>query len=111
MSSKNGPMSSAKSGCSVLHLYISKSATFTLTLKLFFTGEAFHYTSTNHDNHYVSGFNDSSICHRRAKMNHNKKIIIKIRSVVFKISPFKILATVSWHSLAIEIHLQFLAYT
>ena len=54
-------------------IYISKSATFTLTFKLFLTGEAFHYTSTNHDNHHVSGCNDSSICHRRAKMNHNKK--------------------------------------
>jgi len=44
-------------------------------------------------------------------MNHNKKIIIKIRSVVFKISPFKILATISWHSLPTETNLQFLAYT
>ena len=73
MSTTNGPKSCAKSGCSVIHLYISKSATFTLTFKLFLTEEAFHYTSTNHDNQYVSEFNDSSICHRRAKMNHNKK--------------------------------------
>ena len=75
MSTTNGPKSSTKSGFSVIHLYISKSATFTLTFKLFLTEEAFHYTSTNHDNHCVSEFNDSSISHRRAKMNHNKKII------------------------------------
>ena len=43
MSSTNGPKSSTKSGCSVIHLYISKSATFTLNFKLFLTGEAFHY--------------------------------------------------------------------
>jgi len=44
-------------------------------------------------------------------MNHNKKIIIKIRSVVFKISPFKTLATISWHSLHTETNLAFLADT
>jgi len=36
--------------------------------------------STNHDNHYVWEFNDSTICYRRAKIKHNKQRIIKIGS-------------------------------
>jgi len=41
MSTTNGPKST-KSGCSLIHLYIPKSATFTLTFKVFLTEEAFH---------------------------------------------------------------------
>jgi len=59
----------------------------------------------------VSEFNDSSLCYRRAKVNHNKKRIIKIGSVVFKISLFEILVPTSWCSLLALTNLQFLAYT
>jgi len=75
-----------------------------------FTVKAFHYNSTNHDNHYISEFNDSGICYRIAKLNHNKKWIIKIGSVVFKIPVFAILATISWLSLPTFTNSQILAY-
>jgi len=44
-------------------------------------------------------------------MNHNKKRIIKIGSVVFKLWSFENLATTSWRSLSTETNLQFSAYT
>jgi len=44
-------------------------------------------------------------------MNHNKKRIIKIRSVVFKMLPFEILATTNWRSLLTITYLQFLFHT
>jgi len=44
-------------------------------------------------------------------MNHNKKRIIKIASVVFKLWPFEIFATTSWHPFHNETYFQFQAYT
>jgi len=44
-------------------------------------------------------------------MDHNKKSIIKMGSVVFKLWPVEILATTSWCSLPTETNLQPFTYT